>query len=56
MVVTTASAAAVTGVLMLYYRWENARRDRKYAGEAYTENSEFFDLTDRENHFFRYVN
>ncbi|KAK7951065.1 uncharacterized protein PG986_006793 [Apiospora aurea] len=55
MVVTTASAAVLTGVLMLYYRWENRRRDILYAGEAHTENSEFFDLTDRENHEFRYV-
>ncbi|KAK8055185.1 hypothetical protein PG993_000412 [Apiospora rasikravindrae] len=55
MVVTTASAAVLTGVLMLYYRWENMRRDRLYADEAHTENSEFFDLTDRENHEFRYV-
>lgn len=55
MVVTTASAAVLTGILMLYYRWENKRRDRLYAGEVHTENSEFFDLTDRENHEFRYV-
>ncbi|KAK8050300.1 allantoate permease [Apiospora phragmitis] len=55
MVVTTASATVLTGVLMFYYQWENKRRDRLYAGEAHTENSEFFDLTDRENHEFRYV-
>ncbi|KAK7969970.1 hypothetical protein PG996_001592 [Apiospora saccharicola] len=55
MVVTTASAAVLTGILMLYYRWENKRRDRLFAGEVHTENSEFFDLTDRENHEFRYV-
>ncbi|KAI6279110.1 hypothetical protein MCOR27_004521 [Pyricularia oryzae] len=55
MVVTTAFAALLTVVLMLYYRWENKRRDQKYAHEAHRENSEFFDLTDRENHEFRYV-
>jgi hypothetical protein len=53
MVVTTASAATLTGVLMGYYKWENARRDRLYANEEHEENSEFFDLTDRENHEFR---
>jgi hypothetical protein len=53
MVVTTASAATLTGVLMAYYKWENARRDRLYASEEHEENSEFFDLTDRENHEFR---
>lgn len=53
MVVTTAFAALLTVVLMLYYRWENKRRDQKYAHEAHRENSEFFDLTDRENHEFR---
>ncbi|KAK8113948.1 hypothetical protein PG999_006017 [Apiospora kogelbergensis] len=55
MAVTTASAAVLTGMLMLYYRWENKRRGRLHAGEVHTENSEFFDLTDRENHEFRYV-
>ncbi|KAH9432924.1 hypothetical protein MCOR02_007597 [Pyricularia oryzae] len=55
MVVTTAFAALLTVVLMLYYRWENKRRDQKYAHEAHRENSEFFDLTDRENHEFRFV-
>lgn len=53
MVVTTSFAALATGVLMLYYKWENRRRDRNYAGAEHTENSEFFDLTDRENHEFR---
>ncbi|KAH7014549.1 allantoate permease [Microdochium trichocladiopsis] len=55
MVVTTATAAILTGVLMLYYRWENKRRDRVYADHVHQENSEFFDLTDRENPEFRYV-
>lgn len=38
---------------MVYYSFENRRRDRVYAGEEHRENSEFFDLTDRENHEFR---
>ncbi|KAM5347101.1 hypothetical protein ACJ41O_010106 [Fusarium nematophilum] len=53
MVVATAFSASLTGLLMVYYRWENKRRDVKFAGEAHRENSEFFDLTDRENHEFR---
>lgn len=53
MVVSTAFAALLTVVLMLYYMWENKKRDQKYAHEAHRENSEFFDLTDRENHEFR---
>jgi hypothetical protein len=53
MVVTTAFAAAATGVLMFYYKWENKRRDRLFAGAEHIENSEFMDLTDRENHEFR---
>ncbi|CAG9940061.1 unnamed protein product [Clonostachys rosea f. rosea IK726] len=54
MAITTAVAALVTGGLMVYYSFENRRRDRVYAGEEHRENSEFFDLTDRENHEFRY--
>lgn len=53
MVVSTAFAALCTVVLMLYYTWENRRRDRNYVEEEHQENSEFFDLTDRENHEFR---
>jgi hypothetical protein len=53
MVVTTATAAIFTGILMLYYKRENARRDREYAHESHQEDSEFFDLTDKENHEFR---
>lgn len=56
MVVTTAFAATATGVLMLYYKRENSRRDRAYAGAEHTENSEFMDLTDRQNHEFRVSN
>lgn len=41
----------MTGVLMAYYAWENKRRD-KLAVE-HKENSEFLDLTDKENLEFR---
>ncbi|XDG00441.1 hypothetical protein ABKA04_000056 [Annulohypoxylon sp. FPYF3050] len=53
-VASTAVAVVTTGVLMTYYAWENRRRDRKYSGLSHNENSEFFDLTDRENKEFRY--
>ncbi|KAL1878539.1 hypothetical protein VTK73DRAFT_7880 [Phialemonium thermophilum] len=55
MVVTTAFAAVTTVVLMLYYTWENRRRDRRDSGVGHLENSEFLDLTDRQNQEFRYV-
>ncbi len=38
---------------MGYYTMENKRRDQKMAGVQHQENSEFFDLTDRENPEFR---
>ncbi|KAJ9155594.1 Allantoate permease [Pleurostoma richardsiae] len=53
-VVTTAFACVMTGVLMMYYAWENRRRDRNMEGVEHQENSEFFDLTDKENPEFRY--
>ncbi|KAI0017556.1 allantoate permease [Xylariomycetidae sp. FL0641] len=53
-VATTAVAVVATGVLMAYYSWENARRDRRHKGDGHREDSEFFDLTDRENKEFRY--
>lgn len=37
---------------MIYYSWENKRRDGLSTGER-KENSEFLDLTDRENKEFR---
>lgn len=52
-VVTTTFACCITGILMMYYVWENKRRDRLMEGVEHTENSEFFDLTDRENLEFR---
>lgn len=53
MVVSISFAMSGTCLLMLYYRWENRRRERVYAEEVYMENNEFMDLTDRENHEFR---
>ncbi|KAI0880796.1 allantoate permease [Annulohypoxylon maeteangense] len=53
-VVSTAVSLLATGVLMTYYVWENRRRDRLHSGLSHDENSEFFDLTDRENKEFRY--
>ncbi|KAK7918051.1 hypothetical protein PG985_009925 [Apiospora marii] len=50
--VTSALACVLTGVLMAYYRWENKRRDRLAANQK--EGSEFLDMTDRENVNFRY--
>ncbi|KAI0156679.1 allantoate permease [Hypoxylon sp. FL1284] len=47
-------AVLATCILMTYYIWENKRRDRLHSGEGHKENSEFFDLTDRENKEFRY--
>ncbi|KAI2609164.1 allantoate permease [Hypoxylon sp. NC1633] len=52
-VVSTAASIVATGVLMAYYVWENKRRDRMYPREEHKENSEFFDMTDRENREFR---
>ncbi|KAI1773655.1 allantoate permease [Hypoxylon cercidicola] len=51
---STGLAILATCVLMAYYVWENKRRDRLYSGVGHKENSEFFDLTDRENKEFRY--
>lgn len=50
-VVTTAFACVMTALLMLYYRWENSRRDK--LAVVHKENSEFLDMTDRENLEFR---
>ncbi|KAH9898969.1 allantoate permease [Xylariomycetidae sp. FL2044] len=53
-VASTAVAVLLTAALVAYYVWENRRRDRAYAGLRHEENSEFFDLTDRQNKEFRY--
>lgn len=50
---STAAAILATCVLMAYYVWENKRRDHLHLGVGHKENSEFFDLTDRENKEFR---
>lgn len=52
-VATTAGAILVTMLLMTYYWWENRRREKLCAGMQHRENSEFFDLTDKENLEFR---
>ncbi|KAI1456720.1 allantoate permease [Annulohypoxylon moriforme] len=52
-VASTAVSLITTGVLTAYYAWENRRRDRLHLGLSHDENSEFFDLTDRENKEFR---
>lgn len=41
----------MTLLLMTYYSWENKRRDKLTV--EHQENSEFLDLTDRENLEFR---
>lgn len=48
-------SVAIVFVLILrgYYGWENRRRDLRYDGETHVQNSEFLDLTDRENREFR---
>lgn len=53
-VVTTSFACLMTAVLMAYYTYENKRRDKLVAGVEHKENSEFLDLTDRQNLEFRY--
>lgn len=52
-VVTTAFACCMMAVLMAYYTYENKRRDKLVAGVDHKENSEFLDLTDKQNLEFR---
>lgn len=52
-VVTLGVAIVVTFFLRFYYVWENRRRDQRHEGEVHQENSEFLDLTDRDNREFR---
>lgn len=56
---TVCSGALISVVLMLYYRWENARRDREYGVNGQRNEAEarenWEDMTDRENTTFRYV-
>ncbi|KAI1637110.1 allantoate permease [Biscogniauxia mediterranea] len=53
-VASSAAGAAATVLLMVYYAHENRRRDREYGSLEHKTDSEFFDLTDRENKEFRY--
>ncbi|KAJ6021785.1 hypothetical protein N7540_007289, partial [Penicillium herquei] len=52
-VATTSVAIVFTVFLRFYYIWENRRRDLRHEGEVHQENSEFLDLTDRDNREFR---
>jgi MFS family permease len=52
-VVTIAVAIVFALLLRTYYTWENRRRDRNHEGQEHRENSEFLDMTDRENREFR---
>ncbi|KAJ5590466.1 hypothetical protein N7450_004438 [Penicillium hetheringtonii] len=54
LVVTVAVAIVFAFFLRFYYSWENRRRDARHEGEVHQENSEFLDLTDRQNPEFRY--
>lgn len=54
LVVTVAVAILFAFLLRFYYSWENRRRDTRHEGEVHQENSEFLDLTDRQNREFRY--
>ncbi|KAK7709524.1 hypothetical protein SLS63_013202 [Diaporthe eres] len=51
-VVTSAFACCMTALLMAYYTYENRRREGLRV--EHQENSEFLDLTDKENMEFRY--
>ncbi|KAJ5212329.1 uncharacterized protein N7498_003975 [Penicillium cinerascens] len=53
-VVTIAVAIVFAFLLRFYYTWENRRRDKNHEGQEHRENSEFLDMTDRENREFRY--
>lgn len=54
-IVTGAVAIMATSALMLKYRWENRKRDASGAVQGHVEDSEFMDLTDRQNPEFRYA-
>lgn len=51
-VVVDSVAIGTTVLLLLYYRWQNKKRDA--AAVEHTRDVEFADLTDRENKEFRY--
>ncbi|KAJ5492781.1 hypothetical protein N7539_001527 [Penicillium diatomitis] len=54
LVATISVAIVSTLVLRGYYSWENGRREKRSTLDAQGLNSEFLDLTDRENEHFRY--
>lgn len=53
LVATQAVAIVFILALRFYYVWENGRRDKNMEGYDHEENSEFLDLTDKENREFR---
>jgi hypothetical protein len=52
-IATTGFACIITTLLVIYYKRENGRRDRAKEGTAHKEDSEFYDVTDRQNLEFR---
>ena len=51
-VAVDSTAIVLTTILLLYYKWENKRRDR--APREHLQDIEFADMTDRENKELRY--
>jgi hypothetical protein len=52
-IATSGFACVISAILIAYYQYENKRRDRLMEGAGHKENSEFYDLTDRQNLEFR---
>lgn len=52
---TQSAGALMSFVLFLYYRWANARKDKKASQVAGGEMGQWDNLTDKENPTFRYV-
>ena len=52
-VATTAVALIAAVLLVLYYKWENSRRDKR-PEMLKVKDQEFMDLTDKENKQLRY--
>lgn len=53
LVATISVAIIFVLVLRSYYGWESRRRDRRHEGWTHVQNSEFLDLSDRENRGFQ---
>ncbi|KAJ6114448.1 MFS general substrate transporter [Penicillium sp. IBT 16267x] len=51
-VAVDSATIVLTTILLLYYKWENKRRDQR--PQEHQQNIEFLDLTDRQNKEFRY--